>query len=136
MKRFLSLWVWQFPQMLLGTILVKKTKAEKRELITKDGHTIVWYYFKRDTKFTKFISGASFAAIILLSDNNCNEKTICHEYGHSRQSEKLGPLYLVVIGLPSSIGNLLARVSEKVHQNYYRLPWERWADILGGVARD
>lgn len=30
-----------------------------------------------------------------------DEETLKHEYGHSIQSKILGPLYLIVIGLPS-----------------------------------
>jgi hypothetical protein len=42
--------------------------------------------------------------IFFFSDFGKNtEKTIKHEYGHSIQSKILGPLYLLVIGLPSII---------------------------------
>lgn len=32
-----------------------------------------------------------------------SEKTIKHEYGHQLQSYILGPLYLLIIGLPSGL---------------------------------
>ena len=41
-------------------------------------------------------------------------------------------LYLIVIGLPSAVGNLLHR---KIKFDYYKQPWEAWADKLGGVKR-
>ena len=128
MKKVL-LYIWQLLQHLLGLLLVKVTGANKRET---DG--IVWYRFDKNKNwFTHFISGGSFGVYILLPYNDL--ETIRHEHGHSKQSEYLGLLYLVIIGLPSATGNLLSRVSKKVHRNYYRLPWERWADILGGVDR-
>jgi len=130
MKRFLSLWVWQLPQTLLGAILVKVTGAEKTET-----GGIIWYRFDKNKNwFTRFISGGSFGVYILLPYDD--ETTVKHEHGHSKQSEYLGLLYLAIIGLPPVTGNLLSRVSEKVHKNYYRLPWEHWADKLGGVVRD
>jgi len=63
------------------------------------------------------------------------EQTYKHEYGHSRQSRILGPLYLILIALPSVIWNLLSRISTWCAKNYYNTPWEAWADKLGGVER-
>ena len=66
-----------------------------------------------------------------------------HEYGHSVQSRRLGPLYLAVIGIPSLVFCYLW--DRLVHANwdmtekikwYYRQPTEHSADILGGVNRD
>ena len=123
------LYIWQLPQHLLGLLLIKVTDAGR----WKTGG-IVWYWFDENrNRFTRFFSGVSLGRYILLPYGDM--ATIKHEHGHSKQSEYLGPLYLIVIGLPSATGNLLARVSEKVHRIYYRLPWERWADKLGGVDR-
>jgi len=128
MKKVL-LYIWQLPQHLLGLLIIRITDAEKKET-----GGVTWYLFdKKLNWFTRFISGGSFGIYILLPYDDVT--TVKHEHGHTRQSRYLGPLYLIVIGLPSAIGNLLSRVSERVHKNYYRLPWERWADILGGVVR-
>lgn len=61
-----------------------------------------------------------------------SEKTIKHEEGHSIQSKYLGPSYLIIIGLPSLIGNIIDRYFEI---DYYSLLWEKSADKLGGVKR-
>ena len=64
------------------------------------------------------------------------KKTVLHEIGHQKQSKILGWLYLLLVGLPSIIGNLLFRIKYvKTHFDYYNLPWEKWADKLGGVSR-
>jgi hypothetical protein len=147
MKRFLFYWVWQFPQTLLGTILVKVLKAEKRTLSWQNRvcvHQHISYYrFERNTGFSKFISGVSLANIILLSDNNCGDKTIRHEYGHSIQSACLGWLYLPVIGIYSAVFCNLwdrwfhKRWSAQHRQEWYYSRWsEAWADRLGGVIRN
>jgi hypothetical protein len=138
-KNFLLIWVWQFPQKLLGTILIRILKAEKRYL----NHVAYWY-FTRNSKFSQYISGVSLADVILLSDNNSAAETVFHEHGHSWQSMYLGWLYLPLIGVYSAaFCNLWDR---KFHKNwcqydrsywYYKTRWtEKWADKLGKVNRD
>lgn len=64
------------------------------------------------------------------------EKTIMHEFGHSRQSKMLGALYLLVIGLPSIVwAGCFGKFRAKHHISYYSLYTEKWADRLGGVVR-
>lgn len=59
--------------------------------------------------------------------------TASHECGHSVQSLILGPLYLLVIGLPSLLwAGFICKWSGK---DYYWLYTEAWADKLGGVVR-
>jgi len=61
--------------------------------------------------------------------------SVKHEQGHSLQSLILGPLYLIVVGLPSVAMNLISRVSIRFSKNYYGRWPESWADKLGGVER-
>jgi len=63
------------------------------------------------------------------------EITLKHEQGHSVQSLLLGPLYLLVIGLPSISGNIYDRIRHKGSAWYYTQPWEAWADRLGHITR-
>ena len=58
---------------------------------------------------------------------------IKHESGHVKQSKILGPLYLLVIGLPSIIHAALHHYVCK-NPDYYHFYTERWANKLGGVA--
>ncbi len=63
---------------------------------------------------------------------------LAHEYGHSLQSLLLGPLYLIVIGLPSALWAALPaleRRRQRRHISYYAFYTERWADCWGGVRR-
>ncbi|GHU00152.1 hypothetical protein FACS1894186_0040 [Alphaproteobacteria bacterium] len=59
-----------------------------------------------------------------------------HEYGHSRQSLALGPLYLPVVMLPSFTLNRLAWAlpTSVFDRRYYDFYTERWADAWGGVS--
>jgi len=67
---------------------------------------------------------------------------LLHEHGHRIQSRILGPLYLLLVGLPSIIRNIYARlllkkgVPEKdIVEWHYRYYPENWADSLMDVKR-
>jgi len=60
-----------------------------------------------------------------------------HEYGHSIQSRWLGPLYLPIVGIPSTARVVYAVCFRRIHgrrwPGYYNGFPEKWADRLGGV---
>ena len=78
-------------------------------------------------------AGVSLGKYIIF-DSACKVSPIDynHEKGHQKQSLYLGWLYLIVIGIPSGIHNLINR---KCKCNYYHFWTEAWADKLGGVER-
>jgi hypothetical protein len=82
-----------------------------------------------------FPSGICLGEFIFVRGNS--PKTIAHEYGHSRQSMILGPIYLLIVGLPSIIQAGLANMNPRSDwmRNYYKRYPENWADKLGGVDR-
>ena len=115
MKKLL-LYLWQLPQNLLGLTVIAFTRAEKKgDIYHTDGRRF-------GVSLGKYIIFRGFF--------NATDKK--HEQGHQKQSLYLGWLYLIVIGLPSAIGNLLNRV---IDFDYYAQPWEAWADKLGEVKR-
>lgn len=57
---------------------------------------------------------------------------LVHEYGHTIQSAILGPLYLIIIGIPSTIWGFAFERKRKIEQIPYGLFFtERWANQLG-----
>ena len=62
-----------------------------------------------------------------------------HEYGHTFQSRWLGPLYLPLVGVPSTMRVLYAIAHRELTgsrwNGYFDGYPERWADRLGGVRR-
>lgn len=63
-----------------------------------------------------------------------NEEVAIHEYGHTFQSLLLGPLYLLVIGLPSIIwasSQRLENMRQKKNIPYSKLYCEKWASHWG-----
>jgi hypothetical protein len=88
------------------------------------------------------ISGVSLGELVFLPEEYDTHTTKDHEYGHSIQSRYLGPLYLLVVGIPSMLcNNLWDRWFHRGWTNQQRINWyykrfpERWADRLGGVNR-
>ena len=135
------LWLWQLPQNILGWLwwLIQDVIGGG-DLVMRDDPApgIVTIYSCRQ------MAGVSLGKYDFLDLDYFlwrDEKAKLHEYGHSRQSRMLGPLYLIVIGLPSVIGNLWDRLFHKGwewkerERWYYNQPWEKWADKLGGVER-
>ena len=125
MKKIL-LWIWQLPQNILGFIV---SRFSKKEII--NGVTVYYKHLMH--------SGVSLGNYIIMDDrddiNYYYYPDVAHEHGHQLQSLYLGPLYLIVIGLPSVIGNLVSRIFHKDSKWYYNQPWEKWADKLGKVVR-
>lgn len=114
-----SIWVWCFPQMLLGLLVRIVTRAEKA-----DGYYI---WDRRD--------GLSLGEYVFVP-RGAGERFIKHEQGHTVQSRRLGWLYLLVIGLPSIIwAGCFGEYRRKHGISYYSFYTEAWADKLGGVDR-
>jgi hypothetical protein len=85
--------------------------------------------------------GLSCGLFIFVTDENtgittpktCDKLTV-HEYGHTIQSLILGPLYLLIIGIPSiAWGNLprFTRLRKEKNIPYSACFSEGWADKLG-----
>ncbi len=78
----------------------------------------------------------SLGMFVFLSDRHgeaTRERVLLHEFGHTIQSMILGPLYLLIIGLPSVIWAgmpLLVRLRSRRGISYYRMYTERWANHL------
>ena len=159
------LFFWQLPQNVLGllfrvywalfdgSVWTTTTKSNIRKERYEDS---VVYVVP-----SKTFSGVSLGRYIFIGESRDLDPHIrAHEYGHSIQSKILGPLYLLLVGIPSLTLNRLSvikynramRKAEKrfreTGQSFTRaeivkpiLDWyyssypEKWADKLGGVRR-
>lgn len=121
-----ALWLWQLPQNVLGLVLLYL--CGPHVLMASDDAGARVY------KSARMSGGISLGRYIIISKYQCAQPTIAHELGHARQSRLLGPLYLLVIGLPSIVwAGLHSRLA--LRKSYYWFYTERWADRLGGVRR-
>ncbi len=63
-----------------------------------------------------------------------NNRLLVHEYGHTVQSLILGPLYLIVMGIPSTLWGFLPNLAKKRREHkisYFSFFTEKWANNLG-----
>ena len=63
-----------------------------------------------------------------------SERLLVHEYGHTIQSMILGPLYLIFMGIPSTLWGFLPYYNKKrksQNLSYFSFFTERWANYLG-----
>lgn len=117
------IWMWCFPQMLVGLIVKIATKARK-----KDG----CYHYDLER------GSVSLGEYIFLCPQHWNDKAVLkHERGHRKQSLILGWLYLFVIALPSIIwAGCFNGYRRRKGVSYYAFYTERWANKLGGLDKE
>ncbi len=66
--------------------------------------------------------------------NELSERLLVHEYGHTIQSLILGPLYLILMGIPSTVWGFSPRLNKKRKErqiSYFSFFTEKWANRLG-----
>ena len=114
-------YIWQIPQHLVALIYYLWLVIMQSKLLEyKYGDYIV---------VTKSSNGCVALGKYLFINENTALPVLKHESGHAMQSEILGPLYLIVIGLPS----LLWAMTHKwilPGKDYYWFYTESWANGL------
>lgn len=120
-------WLWQFPQNMLALciegILCQAAYREGKVC----GNTII---------VNNVLPSAMSLGDYLFVNFMSSQKSIQHEYGHSKQSNILGPLYLIVIVIPSLLHNIVHYLCSKIgiKWNYYSFYTEYWANKLVGIT--
>ena len=123
---------WGLPQTVLGLLEFWKHREER-------------HYSYRGAIVTecKCNLNISLGMFVFITEEKTNSgssgisRVLAHEYGHTIQSLFLGPLYLLVIGVPSWLWcNLpcFRRLRKQKNISYYSLYTEKWADRLGGIS--
>jgi len=122
-------WTWGLPQNLVGgAAYLRMRKKHKQERFHRGFVTYVR---------AKNFGGVSLGMFVFVNPDNKEawvHDTRIHEYGHTMQSLLLGPLYLLVIGLPSMIWCNFAPVVKYRNAHgltYYWLYCEGWANSWG-----
>ncbi len=116
----LVFWTWCLPQTFLGYLI--RLFLKKRIKGIRPFRSVKVIYTDLDF-------GASLGKYIFLKASS--DKLLFHEYGHTIQGFIFGPLYLILVGLPSIFWNLIARISPKIRSTYYERYPENWATVLG-----
>jgi hypothetical protein len=112
--KWLLLALWQLPQNIIGLFLLLWYKILGGTIFVKKEEGI-WYY-----DCNKMPGAISLGNIII--SNGVSERVFGHERQHAvKQSRVLGPLYLIVIGLPSILNAIMGFTD-----NYYDWFTEWW----------
>ena len=125
MNKFKSvlLYIWQFPQNLLGLLFLLFIAGEVKHKVGD-----IKYYYARN-----FAGGITLGEYVIVGTKQ--ETTIRHEYGHVLQSRYIGPLYLLIIGIPSLLHAALNGVikCDPKDLGYYHFYTEKWANKLANL---
>lgn len=130
MKKFILDWVWQLPQNICGIIW---RRIKKGDIIISTGNNVS---FSLGAKVYLMRSGGglTLGKYIFISQNYIDQKGIIkHECGHVKQSRILGPLYLIIIGIPSLLHAALNNYigcCKRHKDGYYHWFTEKWANKL------
>lgn len=111
-------WIWQLPQNILAIFLKNilcSNSCYYSKKINEEVEAVVNIIYPNPFSLGNYI----------FISNNTSNKTIKHELGHCRQSRVLGPLYLLVIGLPSMIHCIIYNIC-KSDRNYNDFYTEKW----------
>ena len=127
MKKFLFRlwqWTWGFPQTLLGAIVYLVNRDKPHETY-------------RGCIVTRWGQKGSLGVGMFLFLGTDDPQVRVHEYGHSIQSMILGPLFLLIMGIPSFLwANLppCRRLRKEKGVSYYRFYPESNANWLGRLV--
>ena len=123
--RNLILFIWQLPQHIVAIIYFGYLVMMCKDLGVDSR-------YKQATVIPCIMRGAvTLGNYVFVGLNSEYRKTVKHELGHTIQSKILGPLYLIVIGIPSITYCGLRRIFPSLRKkNYYNFYTEKWANNL------
>ena len=123
--RNLILFIWQLPQHIVAIIYFGYLVMMCKDLGVDSR-------YKQATVIPCIMRGAvTLGNYVFVGLNSEYRKTVKHELGHTIQSKILGPLYLIVIGIPSITYCGLRRLFPSLRKkNYYNFYTEKWANYL------
>lgn len=127
-------YLWQLPQNLCGLFYRYINRNNRIAIVENDDSRSVdaMVFLQRKP------GGVTLGKYIFIyQDYKDKGFIIKHECGHVKQSKILGPLYLIVIGIPSilhaGMNKLLRCCWKDGKYNYYHFYTESWANRLMGI---
>ena len=123
--RNLILFIWQLPQHIVALIYFGYLVMMCKDLGVDSR-------YKQAIVIPCIMRGAvTLGNYVFVGLNSEYRKTVKHELGHTIQSKILGPLYLIVIGIPSITYCGLRRLFPSLRKkNYYNFYTEKTANYL------
>ena len=128
-KEFFIEYIWQLPQNILGS-LYKEYISDN--IITRVNYNATDY----ECYLTRSGGGITLGRYIFVNQNYKDlSNVILHERGHVKQSRILGPLYIIIIGIPSILWAALHNIIAP-NKSYYWFYTENWANKLMGLNKE
>ena len=126
---YLIQWTWGLPVNIVGGIAYIICTKILKHPHSKFGYANIVY-------LPWNAGGLSMGLFIFVRDEKEKDKWLynvrIHEYGHTWQCLLLGPLYYLIVAIPSVIWcNCFAKYREKNNISYYKLYCEAWANVWG-----
>lgn len=126
---YLIQWTWGLPVNMVGGIAYLICTKILKHPHSKFGYANIVY-------LPWNAGGLSMGLFIFVRDEKEKEEWLynvrIHEYGHTWQCLLLGPLYYLIVAIPSVIWcNCFAKYREKNNISYYKLYCEAWANVWG-----
>lgn len=118
---YVSRFTWESKQTVLGNFVSHfrnnfwRTNVEYYHgatLVNRNGHRNGW-----GVTLGAYINGYNLEA------DPQKERTFAHEYGHTKQSKVLGPLYLSLVGIPSIVGSISDDIGLSDHHREWYEVW-------------
>ena len=128
---------WGLPQTLLGLIVFLLHIRDRH--FVYHGAVITQWQGKSSVSLGMFVFvtaepffAEKFSGKIGVAE--LSQRLLVHEYGHTLQSLFLGPFYLSVMGIPSTLWGFLPnlnRLRREKQVSYFSFFTESWANALG-----
>ena len=129
MKEFFINYIWQFIQNTLG--ILYKWYLEN-DVITRVDYSATDY----ECYLTRSGGGITLGRYIFVNQHFKDlSNVILHERGHVKQSRILGPLYIIIICIPSILWAGLHNTITP-NKSYYWFYTENWANKLMGLNKE
>ncbi len=130
-------WTWGILQTALGGLLFLFHCKDRR--FTYHGAVVTVWRGKSSLALGGFlfITDEPFFYEKLKEEHTKEElfsRLLVHEYGHTVQSLILGPLYLLLMGIPSTVWGFSSSLAKRRKErgiSYFSFFTERWANALG-----
>lgn len=118
---FILSFIWQLPQNIVAIVMMPF--LGKLKLIKVDNYCFAF-------SVTGMAGGISLGNFIFLSEYMGKiDRYVAHEMGHVVDSHRFGPLYLIIIGIPS-----ILNAAFNLTDCYYDFYTEKWANKHAGLG--
>lgn len=127
---------WGLPQTLLGLVVFLVHLKDRHYLY--HGAVVTEWQGKSSVSLGLFVFVTAepffLEKLPQYSREELSARLLVHEYGHTIQSLILGPLYLLIIGIPSTLWGFLPSLNKLRREkqvSYFAFFTENWANALG-----